>query len=329
MQRASVHRLWAYGRLHTTPGRAWFLQARPVDVVHCRKNRCMLSESLNSWPAQDVPLVSAAFNYPEHLRASLVGMPAAPGVYTFHAGEARLPLYIGKSVNLRARILSHLRNADEARMLRQATHISFIRTAGDIGAQLLEAQMIKQQLPLFNQKLRRNRQLCSLQLRDGVPEVVFSKALDFAQTPGLFGLFSSRHAALEALRGMADRLGLCYGRLGLERLAPGRPCFRHMVKLCAGVCCGKESAVQHDARLHAALQALRVTVWPYPGAVALQERCADMRQLHVLHNWCYLGSAPDVRAARKLGTVAAGFDADGYRILCAPMLSGQHRIVPL
>lgn len=270
-----------------------------------------------------------AGSYPEHLRASLPGLPAAPGVYTFHAPDGLLPLYIGKSVNLRARILSHLRNANEARMLQQASHITFIRTAGDLGAQLLEAQMIKQQQPLFNKKLRRNKQLCSLQLKQGIPEVVFSRDMDFARAEGLFGLFASRQAALEAVRTLADQFQLCSGRLGLERIAPRRPCFRHMVKRCAGACCGKESEQLHDERLRSALEQLRVAVWPHAGAVALEERCSDLRQLHVVRNWCYLGSALDLRAARKLATVAAGFDADGYRILCGPILSGQYPLTAL
>ncbi|MDR3066263.1 MAG: hypothetical protein LBV05_12255 [Comamonas sp.] len=73
-------------------------------------------------PAQRRPEFEAAriYEYPEHLLASLEGVPAAPGVYIFHAAEDELPLYIGKSINLRARLLSHFRTEDEARMLRQA-----------------------------------------------------------------------------------------------------------------------------------------------------------------------------------------------------------------
>ena len=84
------------------------------------------------------------YEYPEHLRAALADMPAAPGVYTFHGAEGDLPLYIGKSVNLRNRLLAHLRTPDEARMLRQTRRISHIRTAGEIGALLLEARLIKE-----------------------------------------------------------------------------------------------------------------------------------------------------------------------------------------
>lgn len=269
------------------------------------------------------------YEYPEHLRQALQDLPAAPGVYLFHADDSEVPLYIGKSVNLRARVLAHLRNRDEARMLRQAVRISHIRTAGEIGALLQEARLIKQLQPLYNKKLRRNRQLYALRLHAGVPQVVHSRDMNFATEPDLFGLFASRHAALEALHDLADMHMLCYGALGLERLARGRPCFRHMLRKCAGVCCGAESQQQHDDRLSAALEALRVATWPYSGAIGLVEQCGDMRQVHAIRNWCYLGSADSIAAARKLDVVATGFDADGYRILCAPLLGGRARILPL
>ena len=88
---------------------------------------------------------------------SLAALPTGFGVYTFK-GEGTLPLYIGKSVNIRSRVMSHLRAPDEARMIAQTRRIDFIETAGELGALLLEARMIKEQSPLFNQRLRRIRQ---------------------------------------------------------------------------------------------------------------------------------------------------------------------------
>lgn len=274
------------------------------------------------------------YTYPEHLRQSLDTLPQAPGVYVFHGQEGDLPLYIGKSVSLRSRVLSHLRNPDEARMLKQTTRISHIRTAGEIGALLLEAQMIKAQHPLFNQKLRRNRQLCSLHLDpEGQPEVVYSKDIDFALAPDLFGLYGSRTAALQGLRDLADQHRLCYGALGLEKPAPGRGCFRSMLKQCAGVCCGQETQETHRARLLSALESGRVNCWPYAGAMGLVERWADphgpLTQIHVIRQWCYLGSVARVEDAAALGSVAAGFDADGYKILCKPVLSGGAELIDL
>ncbi len=274
----------------------------------------------------------ARYDYPKHLRQAVDLLPAAPGVYTFHGEAGDLPLYIGKSINLRSRVLSHLRTEDEARMLRQTTRISVERTAGEIGALLLEARLIKQQQPLYNQKLRQTRQLCSWQLDAGptpVPRLVFSRDLDFARAPRLFGLYGSRHAAVQALQALADRHRLCYGVLGLEKIGSGRGCFRSMLRQCAGACCGKETRPEHDARLLAALADMQLHCWPYPGAVALVERWEGWTQRHVIHHWCYLGSVDSESEARSLSTQASGFDADGYKILCKPLLGGQHEIVPL
>jgi excinuclease Cho len=50
-------------------------------------------------------------------------------------------------------------------------------------------------------------------------------------------------------------------------------------------------------------------------------------------HWCYLGSAPTPEAARQLSQtasqVAANFDADGYKILCRPVLTGSVEILAL
>ncbi len=261
------------------------------------------------------------YEYPQHLRAAIEDAPTGAGVYVFHGQEGDLPLYIGKSVNIRARLLSHLRTQDEARMLRQTQRISHIRTAGEIGALLLEAQMIKAQHPLFNQKLRRNKQLCSLQMTQGVPGVVYAKDIDFARAPDLYGLFASRHAALDALRALADQNKLCYAPLGLEKLAPGKACFRAAIRQCAGVCRGDETPQTHSERLFTSLLSLRVECWPHEGAIGLVERDAELTQIHVVNHWCYLGSAATPDEARQLSTLAAGFDADGYKILCRPVLT--------
>jgi excinuclease Cho len=129
--------------------------------------------------------------------ASLAALPRSSGVYIFK-GEGKLPLYIGKSVDIRSRVMSHLRAPDEASMIAQTRRIDFIETAGEIGALLLESRMIKEQNPLFNQRLRRVRTLCSIQLKQDaegmMPIVVDSKTVNLGATQGLYGLYSSAHA---------------------------------------------------------------------------------------------------------------------------------------
>lgn len=272
---------------------------------------------------------AAIYEYPEHLRPSLEALPSLPGVYVFHGESETLPLYIGKSVNLRSRVLSHLRTPDEAAMLRQARRITWTRTAGEVGALLLEAKLIKEQQPLFNKRLRRNRQLCSLLLDGTQPQVVYAKDIDFSHQPGLYGLFANRRAALEALKTAADEHQLCYGLLGLEAVTRGRGCFRSALRRCAGACCGKESVEAHHQRLLAALARLQLVCWPWQGAIALKEQATDLTDYHIIHNWLWLGSVTALSEAKALTQLPAGFDHDGYKILCKPLLSGEAEIIDL
>ena len=273
---------------------------------------------------------AALYEYPEHLWPEIEALPRAPGVYTFLGNEQDvLPLYIGKSIDIRNRVMDHLRTPEEARLLRQARRISHIRTAGDIGAQLLEAQMIKASHPLYNQKLRRTTRQFSIALHRGKVSVVNSADIDPARAPTLYGLHSSPRAAMIGLRRLADDNRLCYTLLGIERGTPGRPCFRAMLKQCAGACHGGETLGEHEERLRLALEDRRVSAWPYDGTIALEEQGADMRQYHVVRDWQYLGSAITLTAARRIRAATGQFDRDAYRILRAPVLEGAHRIVPL
>lgn len=264
---------------------------------------------------------SAVYNYPEHLRHSLDTLPNAPGVYTFHGDSETMSLYVGKSVNIRTRVQSHLRSPAAARMLRSARRISHVRTAGDLGAQLLEAMTIKAQQPLHNKKLRRTRRLCSLSITGHTPTIVRSHDVDFSTSENLYGLFSSRTAALDALRGLADAHGLCYGLLGIETLPSGKRCFRTALGHCLGACHGLESRAEHTSRLMIALGDMRLVCWPYKTGMGVVEKGPDMTQIHVVRNWHYLGSAPTLPLARKLVKPVTGFDADAYRILVKAMLS--------
>ena len=255
---------------------------------------------------------------------SLNALPTGSGVYIFK-GQGTLPLYIGKSVNIRSRVLSHLRTPDEAKMIAQTRHIDFIETAGELGALLLEARMIKEQSPLFNQRLRRTRRLCSIQLSDknaGLAlEIVDSKAVNLGTTPKLFGLFSSRHSAKSKLNELAQQHGLCKVVLGLEKTST-RGCFGLQIKTCLGACVGKEDRAQHDERLLTALKDLQVEVWPFSGAVELIEECNGWVQRHRVNNWCHLETwcSKTGQASQFNAFNPQDFDRDSYQILVKPIM---------
>lgn len=274
---------------------------------------------------------------PPHLDpGALDELPDTPGVYLFYA-ENDVPLYVGKSVRLRQRVLSHF-NADhrlykDMRLSHEIRRLEWRETAGEVGALLLEAQLIKDMQPIHNRALRRQRDLCAWQLRPGAaghvqPVLTYASEQDFGQADRLYGLFSSRRKAETTLRELAEAHALCLVMLGLEhRTQPAKPCFAHQLHRCRGACIGAEPVARHQARLEAALASLKVKTWPYPGAVGLLETGPDGGQdVHVVHNWCFLGTA---RSEEALWTLLhemperPAFDLDTYKILVRALASGK------
>ena len=259
--------------------------------------------------------------------ASLDALPRTHGVYIFK-GDGTLPLYIGKSVDIRSRVLSHLRTPDEANMIAQTRRIDFIETAGEIGALLLEAQMIKTHCPLFNIRLRRLRNMNSIRLRKSdaglTPVIVNSKDTDIGQVEGLYGLFSSQRSAQERLRELAKEHELCHALLGLEKLNK-RGCFGLQIKTCRGACVGLEDRSIHDERLLSSLVDIKVHVWPYRGAINLIEQADGWTQKHRIVNWRHLGTWCS-KSQSTSNPIQSNFDLDTYKILVKPIMLGAATI---
>ncbi|MES2536488.1 MAG: exonuclease domain-containing protein [Pseudomonadota bacterium] len=266
-------------------------------------------------------------------------LPDTPGVYLFY-GENGSPLYVGKSIHLRQRVMSHF-NADhrlykDMRISHQIHRLEWRETAGEIGALLLEAQLVKELQPIHNRVLRRQKELCAWQLRITAsghvqPVLTYASESDFGQADQLYGLFSSRRKAESALRELAESHQLCMVTLGLEnRSRPNKPCFAYQLQRCLGSCAGGEPMPAHQARLETALARLRVKTWPYAGAVGLIETGADGRQeVHVVQNWCCLGTArSEDEIARLLKHVPTrpAFDKDTYKILTRALARRQVQV---
>jgi DNA polymerase-3 subunit epsilon len=251
-------------------------------------------------------------------------IPEAPGVYLFY-GENGIALYVGKSINLRTRVMSHFsgdhRVNKDMKIAREVVRIDWIQTAGELGALIEEARVVKQLAPVYNRRLRRSAELCSWYWRidraDDVPQLLFARDLDIAQFGDLHGLFRSRASAIEALREIAAANELCSILLGLEKRKG--PCFAHQIKRCRGACVGKESRGSHTLRLAQAFAAMRMQPWPFRGRVGVRESVPDgeKSELIVLDRWCYLGTARSEHELHELKDSPSRpvFDVDTYKIL--------------
>ena len=259
---------------------------------------------------------------PTHIDLTMIdGLPESPGVYLFY-GENDLPLYVGKSVNIRQRVMSHftadVTSAKEMSLSQQVRRIEHIKTGGEIGALLKEAALVKKLQPTHNRLLRRNNELCSIQIKDASEglevHVAYASELDFATTSNLYGLFKSKREALKALTEIAEEHSLCKAIIGLEKVKAGSACFGRQLKKCRGACIGDEPRLAHDTRLLTGLSKLKIRTWPFDGPAYLKEG----EEMLLIENWAYLGSAT---SEDEIWQIMDGrqtrFDRDTYKILSA------------
>lgn len=267
---------------------------------------------------------------------ALDGIPEAPGVYRFF-GDNPLPIYIGKSINLRERVAAHFsadwQSEKDARLSQEIRRIEVEETAGELGALLREAMLVKTELPAHNRALRRKEDAGVLTLDDdGTPRFHPASRLPASALGHAYGPFGSRRSAMEMLRELAASHGLCWRRLQLEKRAVG-PCFQRQLHRCRGACTGEETAESHDLRLRTALMPLRIPAWPLPGPGLAQETTADgsRTDVHVLLHWCWLGTARDEQELADLlaDPPAPSFDLDVARLLLKRWARGQLPLVPV
>jgi excinuclease ABC subunit C len=170
------------------------------------------------------------------------GIPATPGVYLF-LGRFDEVIYVGKAVDLRRRISQHLsrngaRGEGRTAVMRDNTiGLTWIPTATELQALLLEDRLIKRYWPRYNKrqkKFLRNRYLV---LTGGA--FPYLKMVEREETGGgkTFGPFKDEFFVSDLLEIMYHHYGIrsCTGPL------PQAGCARHALGQCAGPCLGHVS----------------------------------------------------------------------------------------
>ena len=153
------------------------------------------------------------------------------------------------------------RSETDLRLSQEIRRIEFEQTAGELGALLREAVLVKTELPAHNRALRRKEEAVVLVLDRGLPRILH--ALDVAPhaLAGAYGPFTSRRGAREVLRTLAAEHGLCWIRLQLERRASG-PCFQRQLKRCTGACSvGSATGTATQVAAPPALATCALTTW--------------------------------------------------------------------
>jgi DNA polymerase-3 subunit epsilon len=146
------------------------------------------------------------------------GLPSEPGVYIFRNAEGQ-PLYVGKSVDIRARAKAHFRpSSPDTGWIAQAETVDWEQTNSEAGALLTEHRLIKQLRPPGNERLKHDDHWVYLRCRLDIAYPILEIAPEPA--PGLavnVGPLRGRFAAAELVEQLQSLFSLRHCGRGLKR----------------------------------------------------------------------------------------------------------------
>ena len=192
----------------------------------------------------------------ELLLQKLESLPPGPGCYIFK-DKAGAVLYVGKAKSLRSRVRSYFQDSSSdvrafIPFLRKlAVDLDTIVTQSEKEAAILENNLIKEQKPRFNVKLRDDKEYLSLRLstEHAWPrlELVRKPKPDNAR---YFGPYHSATAARRTLHMVEKHFQLrtCSDR---EIESRKRPCLKYQIKRCPAPCVYDVDPAEYAGQVHA------------------------------------------------------------------------------
>ncbi len=253
---------------------------------------------------------------------TLNNLPEAPGVYIFR-GENNSCLYVGKSINIRDRVLSHFSSdhasAKEMNLAQQTENIETITTSGELGALLLESSLIKKLQPLYNRMLRYafSPIIVKKIIKNGYQTVELdsSRQIDINNLENIITILRNKKSAKEFLIKISKKYNLCGKLLGVD--ITNKVCFGYRLGTCGGACKGIENVLKYNLKFIEAFSTIKVKTWPFEGPIIIREKDEEGNsQGFIMDKWCYLGSV-DHKNPEKLEDINQdySFDYDTYKIL--------------
>lgn len=271
-------------------------------------------------------------------------LPEAPGVYIFY-GEDEAVLYIGKSINIHDRVLSHFSNdllsPVDMKIAQQVTRIETFTTAGELGALLLESTLIKKHQPIYNRLLRKSKKMVVLIKTTNDEgfhsiEVTEMDAINITDVEQIIGVFRSQKQVKDFLHAVAKKHKLCPKLLGLEKTKSY--CFYYQLGYCNGACQNEETNLKYNLRFDEAFYTHKIRPWRFEGPIIIMEEKESLssspddisnlggaREAFVIDKWCLLGSIKSEEDIDNLSKEYV-FDYDTYKIVSRYILKSPRTL---
>jgi DNA polymerase III subunit epsilon len=273
----------------------------------------------------------ASQSLPPHLDSSEIdSVKDIPGVYIFK-DEHHRPVYIGKSVHLKKRIMSHFQNVSsrEVKISQSVHHVETISTGSELAALVLESKLIKDMKPLFNRRLRRVSSYAMLLRHDegeyASIRITHGNINNETDLNSVYGLYENRTKAKSRLDDITRSFQLCPKLMGLEKTRGA--CFSYSLGRCKGACINEESAQLYNRRFELALELTRLTSWPFQSAITVPINPNGERV--IVDNWIIQGYLDEHGERIYHYDNTPSFDVDEYKIVRRFIRENKQFILPL
>lgn len=192
-----------------------------------------------------------AVKLPQNISARLIDtLPEEAGIYYF-MNEKNDIIYIGKSRNIRKRVLSHFAEGKSHKtvaMNREVYDIAFEITGSELIALLLESDEIKKHKPRYNRALKEVAHQWGIFKKnneEGYITLHCAKLKNEGDEPLL--IVRNRDEANTLLTDKCGKHSLCPKLCGLHQVE--HSCLAYHTGQCRGACTGKESPVEYNKRV--------------------------------------------------------------------------------
>ncbi len=183
------------------------------------------------------------------LLAKIRQLPKSPGVYLFKDAQG-VVLYVGKAVDLRARVSSYFQSSADlmrsrgpeiVKMIGETVDVDFLDCETEVDALLTENRLIKDIQPRYNERQRDDKSFPYLEITtsDDFPGVYVTRKPRLKGSK-LFGPFVNTAGLREAVNSLQKvfqfrtcELEIADGDDGRRHF---RPCLLHAIKRCTAPC---------------------------------------------------------------------------------------------
>ncbi|MBI2012176.1 GIY-YIG nuclease family protein [Candidatus Daviesbacteria bacterium] len=186
-------------------------------------------------------------------------IPHKSGVYIFKDLKGDI-LYVGKAVDLKSRVASYFRDRSSlktAQLVESIADIVFFVVESELEALILEANLIKKNLPTFNVRLTDNKDYLYIKVtKEKFPRIITSRKQELSDALKYFGPFPSSRTVNQTLKKIRRVFPWCSNpsKITIQsrivnsnpiRDWKARPCFYYHLRLCPGACIGLIDAKEY------------------------------------------------------------------------------------